>query len=466
MTEPAMRQRRWLRNCLLLFALVLAFVAGWYFWSRFHSRRAVDALLAELDRDDPGWRLDKILAGRKAVRDEDNSALAITKAAALMPRFTVSSPAVDEASEEWILPRPWPPKLRGLVAAEMPKIPPAALSLVRQLKDMPEGRFALRIDPTFTYSLVPHLDATNRIFDWLEYDVYLRLEQESLDAALESCRALLNASRATAGEPFSMSHLVRSSGHRRVLIAMERVLSQGQATAENLHLLQTHVENEILESELVTGLRGERAGGVQCFEYLESTGASYRMLQNMQAGLPIQSFTYRQKFLDWFPHRTTPYIVDHVRVSTRMIETAKLPLHEQADALKPILAEIKSKQMPLMTLSFAQAEKLFRCQRRSQTHLRAIAAALACERYRLRHKSWPDSLESLVAAKLLDAVPLDPNDGLPLRYRRTAWGIVVYGVGNDRADNDGNLLHEWNEPAGTDLGFRLWDVPRRKGGAP
>jgi hypothetical protein len=465
MTGPA-KPRRWLRNGTLLFALALTVTGGWLLWSWTSTRREVTALLAELDRVDPGWRLDGILAGRKAVRDEDNSALAIAKAAALMPRFSVGSPAVDQAGDEWMLPQPWPPKLRALVAAEMPKIPPASLALVRQLKDMPEGRFALKIDPTFTFSLVPHLDATNLVFDWLEYDAYLRADQDSVDAALESCLALLNASRATAGEPFSISHLVRSGGHRRMLIATERVLSQGQASAESLRLLQNQVKKETFESEIVTGLRGERAGNVQCYEHLESTNASYRTFMNTQVGPLAPAATFRDKLLDWLPHRTTSYIVDQVRVSTRLIETAKLPLHEQADGLKPVLAEIKSKQMPLITLPFAQAEKLFRCHRRSQSHLRAIEVALACERFRMQHKTWPDSLENVVAAKLLDAVPLDPNDGQPLRYRRTAWGVVIYGVGDDRADNEGNVLHEWHEPAGTDLGIRLWDLPRRKGGTP
>ena len=60
--------------------------------------------------------------------------------------------------------------------------------------------------------------------------------------------------------------------------------------------------------------------------------------------------------------------------------------------------------------------------------MRCMVVALACERYRLNHseKTWPASLEELVKAKLLDAVPVDPMDNQPLRYRRTKEGIVVY----------------------------------------
>jgi hypothetical protein len=41
-------------------------------------------------------------------------------------------------------------------------------------------------------------------------------------------------------------------------------------------------------------------------------------------------------------------------------------------------------------------------------------------------------------------------------------GIVIYSVGDDGAD-DGGTLADGSEPQdGTDIGFRLWDVPRRR----
>jgi hypothetical protein len=59
-------------------------------------------------------------------------------------------------------------------------------------------------------------------------------------------------------------------------------------------------------------------------------------------------------------------------------------------------------------------------------------------------------------------VPTDPFDGRPLRYRRLADGVVVYSVGDDRADDGGTLADDFPPPAGTDLGVRLWDVPHRR----
>ena len=70
----------------------------------------------------------------------------------------------------------------------------------------------------------------------------------------------------------------------------------------------------------------------------------------------------------------------------------------------------------------------------------ALAALIACERYRLRHGVWPERLEQLTP-ELLRSVPLDPADGARLRYRRLPDGVGVYSIGE----------------AG-EVGFRLWDA--------
>jgi hypothetical protein len=59
-------------------------------------------------------------------------------------------------------------------------------------------------------------------------------------------------------------------------------------------------------------------------------------------------------------------------------------------------------------------------------------------------------------------VPADPFDGKPLRYRRNRDGIVVYSVGLDLTDNNGHIDHRRLNETGVDIGFRVWDVGRRR----
>jgi len=75
----------------------------------------------------------------------------------------------------------------------------------------------------------------------------------------------------------------------------------------------------------------------------------------------------------------------------------------------------------------------------AEARRRIVVTALALERHRLRHRSYPSALAELVP-EFLKAPPLDFIDGKPLRYRRTDEGhFMLYSVGTDCAD-DGGIL--------------------------
>jgi len=70
-------------------------------------------------------------------------------------------------------------------------------------------------------------------------------------------------------------------------------------------------------------------------------------------------------------------------------------------------------------------------------HLRIIRVALGVERWRLAHNgNVPDSLAELVP-DCLPAIPNDPFDEKPLRYKKLASGYVIYSIGSDLTDDGG-----------------------------
>jgi hypothetical protein len=68
--------------------------------------------------------------------------------------------------------------------------------------------------------------------------------------------------------------------------------------------------------------------------------------------------------------------------------------------------------------------------------LRGLRTLLAVERYRIANDALPDTLDALVPGHL-DAIPLSPYDGQPLRYKRLEKGYVIYSVGLNKRDDDG-----------------------------
>ena len=104
----------------------------------------------------------------------------------------------------------------------------------------------------------------------------------------------------------------------------------------------------------------------------------------------------------------------------------------------------------------------------AEARRRIIIAAIALERYRSRHGSYPKTLPDLVP-ELLKNPPIDFMDGKPLRYRLTDDGhFVLYSVGLDCIDNgekmqfSGERTRRYGEPGdfgvqtGTDL---VWPCP-------
>lgn len=67
-----------------------------------------------------------------------------------------------------------------------------------------------------------------------------------------------------------------------------------------------------------------------------------------------------------------------------------------------------------------------------------VIAAIALKRYQLKHADYPPDLNSLVP-EFVSAIPPDPADGQPLRYRRNTDGtFLLYSIGGDGKDDGGN----------------------------
>jgi len=91
--------------------------------------------------------------------------------------------------------------------------------------------------------------------------------------------------------------------------------------------------------------------------------------------------------------------------------------------------------------------------------------AIALKRFQLKHGNYPADLNSLVP-EFLPAVPLDPVDGQPLRYRRNADGtFLLYSVSENGVDDGGNPALEkgvtnssysWQNPHALDW---VWPQP-------
>jgi hypothetical protein len=250
--------------------------------------------------------------------------------------------------------------------------------------------------------------------------------------------------------------------------AAERTLAQGQANEPSLAALQEHLaaERAELQQHWIDAVRGERAGQFQFIGALRE--GRIRLGDYMVDTLRINVPYHELIATNVLPELYTRDYPNQLRHMNELVAAARLPLEEQMDRFTALEARVdrspsRRKQLAnILPFLPPDLTKICTSHLRGHANLAAAEAGIACERYRLAHKHWPESLADVVKAGFLDAIPNDPLDGQPLRFARVKDGIAVYSPGFDQDDNGGNIDRVNPDNPGIDLGFRLWDPAARR----
>lgn len=142
--------------------------------------------------------------------------------------------------------------------------------------------------------------------------------------------------------------------------------------------------------------------------------------------------------------------VMHLDYFERCIDAAQLPLHERTHKFGEIHMDFAEdvSRWQIYIFSISANMKCAEIDMRVIGRLRCAEMALAIERYRLARGEVPGSLEDLVP-EFMEAVPLEPFDGEPLRYiRHEEGGYTLYCIGDDWVDNGGLSKEQMAEQTG------------------
>jgi hypothetical protein len=447
---PPRSRRRIARRVAFIAVVLIVPALAIFYYSRQSAYDDLQAAIAEVDRLDPGWRLEELLARRPAVTPGKNSATVVSAARKRVAGLNFN--VLDNLDKV-------PPPL--LIRAEVEKdlrdeLKPlgAALAEARKLAKLPVGHFTVAYTPEFINTLTPQIEDVREVARLLEMDVCLRVQSGDLHGAWVSAQAMLNAGRAVGDEPMFLFQMARLSVQRVTVAKLERILGQGEVPAALLAEMRKALEEEAAEPLFLFGIRGERAG-------------SHRVLEGTANG----TLPFNGKISGW--KGLLPGFVDKpmifrshawiLRGLSRAAEDSKLPVMEQQRASKELEELAKNEAPALAKLLFPAVLRIAEAERREDTRLACAAAALAAEEFRLTHRRWPGTLEDLVKAGLLKSVPIDPYDGKALRSRQAPDGLVIYSIGAG-GDYRGQALDNLAAIDSTfqRVEFRLWNVDRRR----
>jgi hypothetical protein len=425
-------------------------------WQRGRMRSKLRETLAVLDQTEPGWHLEDIEAAREDVPEEENSAHVVAAAARWMPGAWPPPGFPDEPFQ------PVPPnqklndedflRLSRELASKRP-----ALDLAIKLADMPRGRHRINYERNPSGILLTDQQESRRIATLLAFES-MRLNQKGdTKGALTACRAALNAARSLGDEPIFISQLIRSAGVVLACQTVERTLGQGEPSPEDMNALQKLLESEDACPDLLLAARGERALFHKAFEAVERGDLSVDEMMDARTNW-LQSIIMSLSLMD-----TRGEHALFLSLMSRRIKEVQLPMQEQAALEKRFEQDVRElpKNAPITRALLLPVSKMGEGFRQKHAFLRSTIAALAVERHRRDKKAWPESLDQ-ICPQYLAAVPLDPYDGKPLRYRRVQDGVVIYSVSRDRVDDGGKLDRGQYSSSGLDIGIRLWDAAQRR----
>jgi len=307
--------------------------------------------------------------------------------------------------------------------------------------------------------LLPHLAALKSLAQVLGSRAVLELHDGNRDAAWTNLLASTRLVTAWDPEPAEISHLVRYACAAISYNATWQVLQASPWDDNRLAKLQHEWESV----DLFKGLPETEAFARACHvalcqlerqQGLGSMGITVNHVFQSPRGAwyGLNAYWRRMRYLHHGSYEDEKALLlyhrDRERELRRAVQasnwlemrqlpgsTNKAPF--QSKQPSRVQSMINTRQISLGYLR--QGYGLLGRAAETEARRRLIITAIALERYRGRHGSYPGTLQELVP-ELLPKPPLDFMDGKPLRYRVTGDGhFVLYSVGVDCVDDGGRM---------------------------
>jgi hypothetical protein len=302
-------------------------------------------------------------------------------------------------------------------------------------------------------TLLPHLAPVRQAARLLELQALIKVEQGNPEDAMAALEASFAVAHSLRNEPLLISQLVRIAVDSISVAALERVLSRTALTDDGLTDLSRRIAADDTPELFMRGMAGERCTGQSGF----LSGIWRGALQTKPGAFQTKSDTAGSA-VSWILYSLSGMEErDDLMYLNLMSDVVSIgagtmkDMRERSIALDEKIAQVPKTclftRMLVPALTRASEEQL-----KSFARLRAARAGIAVERFRMANGRLPDSLDELVP-KWLDAVPADPFDDKPIRYKKLTKGFVTYSVGPDLRDDGGREYDQKAYNAPYDITF-------------
>jgi hypothetical protein len=427
------------------------------------AKATLDRAIAEVDRLDPGWRLEDLEAHRarpvsardsavvlRATRDRLSVPTSLEKEALGMAIGDESGDRLDATARM---------VLSGFVERNR-----AVLPALRSLVDRPTGRFDLSTGKNWLEIPLPHLQPLREQVRLLLADAVLRLDGGDADGAMDSCRAAISAARSLLDEPIILSQFVRVACDAQIQETILRVLAAGRPSEPALALIQRLIMDEVDWPITLVGVRGERAFMFDTYRRLaDGTLTLEEFFANADAPRAVPPPGLQDHLIQSGSLRTMQRPA--LELMTRLVDVYRQPSwtwHEGIGRFDQMLGAVAAKErgatveMRVAGMLLPATSSLLHGELRTDALGRSLVLLIAAKRHAMILGRWPSSAEALVP-RFLAAVPTDPMTGRPMRLVMKGGKLIAYSLGIDGRDDGGSVAGSSRRVVekSVDVGFEL-----------
>ncbi len=439
------RKNRWGRWVLLFFLTLLVAVVALGVWQSMQSAREYESACALADAQDPLWRLTDAAEQRKAVPPNQDIVPFVVAAAQKLPAewpllsaedfsqvllggdtiVTRSNPNPRANPGNLQLQPRWLDNLKKNTNGSE-----SALALSRDFLNFPKGNFPIVTDWKSPASPV------NSAFARMVEAQRQRAILEWIAGSPSAWNHLAIAQHLISiyDEPSISSLVLHNSGHQRLLIALEWMLGQREPSDADMGSFMQRLGAELKNnSPIKNSFRWHRA----------FTDKLLRDYRNDDPELKKTLGVLR------YVMGTTLYcsVAECIRTSTEGIDKANLPLADFLSWFEQSLARFSDRPSDFLgsypytfycIYLLPRIKKTIHDYYEHQERLRLAIAALACERYRLRHQRFPKNpqdLQSILGQELWDDL-FGPKTFFKLYLHQTTIGMVVTSLDSEKGPED------------------------------
>ena len=263
----------------------------------------------------------------------------------------------------------------------------------------------------------------------LQLEALMATEEGNGERATRAILSSFGVGRSLRDEPLNISQLLRNALEGMTLRCLEGVLNRIHLRDQDLLWIAASLEEAVNSRSLDRAYVGEISMTVDAFTWY---------FQHYEQFVP---YVKPPKWRLWWYRFSGQCDLDcaySLHVIENIIEAQKLSWPKCLEKMRGIqdkLNDLPGTRIVARIFLGNQPQATFK-EAMMVARLRAAIVTLAVERFRLANGKLPDKLADLVP-KYLDAVPLDPFDGKPLRYRKLKKGFCVYSIGENKTDDGG-----------------------------